>query len=432
MICTKQRRNQVARGLNRIVGLGLAMGGLGVTLGSQSAYPQSRDASELQGQQSVFKASTYNPAILSLSFSVNPGSSESVERESDTDSLLDIVLITREGRPIGRRVILSKEALQEELQKFYRQLARQEKMNTGDPQSPARRLHHVLIEPIESVLRENAITTLVIAAERGLQAVPYAALHNGVEYFGRRFAFSVTPSLQLTSLGPPKTGKGRMLAAGASEFPELAPLPLVEQELERVDNPGGVDRFLNKDFTPEILLGQVTESDYQYVHIATHAEFLPGGPEKARIYSGRGAIAISEFSDLRQRRNEKPIDLFSLSACRTAVGDRDSELGFAGLALQAGAKSAAGSLWYVDDIATSAFFIQFYRYLREGMPKAESMQQVRVDILTGRLRLEGDAIMGTGSEPLLTGLTKEQKRRMAGGIRHPFFWAGIELLGVPW
>ncbi len=34
-----------------------------------------------------------------------------------------------------------------------------------------------------------------------------------------------------------------------------------------------------------------------------------------------------------------------LSACRTAVGDLDAELGFAGLAYQAGVKTVIGSLW---------------------------------------------------------------------------------------
>lgn len=389
-----------------------------------------------QVRRSVFQAETYNPAILSLSFTIKEsegyGNTAALSDSDKADSFLDLVLVTRDGQPVGRRVLLNKLELQKQLQAFYRQLARQEPLQTSDPDAPARRLYDALIGPIAPMLTEQGVTTLVIAAERGLQAVPFAALHSGTSYFGETYAFSVTPSLQLTSLGPPTAAQGRMLAAGASRFPELAPLPLVEQELQRMNNDAGVDRFLNNEFTPDVLLDMALQNEYGYVHIATHAEFLPGGPQNARIYAGTGAIPMSRFSDVRQGRQEKPINLFSLSACRTAVGDGDSELGFAGLALQAGAKSAAGSLWYVDDIATSAFFVQFYRYLGQGLPKAEAMQQVRVDILDGRIRQDGDRILGADDAPLLTDLTREQQRRVSTGLSHPFFWGGIELLGVPW
>jgi len=121
-----------------------------------------------------------------------------------------------------------------------------------------------------------------------------------------------------------------------------------------------------------------------------------------------------------------------LSACRTALGDSDSELGFAGLALQAGARSAIGTLWYVDDVATSAFFVQFYRYLEQGLPKAEALQATRRSFAAGQVRLQGNQIVGPDGVPLLQNLTLQQQRRVEGGLKHPFFWAGIALLGTPW
>ncbi len=47
------------------------------------------------------------------------------------------------------------------------------------------------------------------------------------------------------------------------------------------------------------------------------------------------------------------VELLVLSACRTVLGDQ-AELGFGGLAVKSGAKSALGSLWYVDDGGTLA------------------------------------------------------------------------------
>ena len=126
------------------------------------------------------------------------------------------------------------------------------------------------------------------------------------------------------------------------------------------------------------------------------------------------------------------LDLLVFSARRTALGDPDSELGFAGLALQAGARSAVGTLWYVDDVVTSAYFVQMYRYLEQDIPKAESLQLTRQAFLRGLVRLEGDQIIGADGIPLLIDLTPTQQRRVARGMQNPFFWAGIELLGSPW
>jgi CHAT domain-containing protein len=143
-------------------------------------------------------------------------------------------------------------------------------------------------------------------------------------------------------------------------------------------------------------------------------------------------MSLADFLTLRQRREGEPLELFTLSACRTALGDGDTEMGFAGLALQAGARSAIGTLWYVDDVATSAYFLQLYRYLDAGMPKAEALQATRIAMATGQVRLKGDQVLGTDGTPLLVNLTPAQRQLSAAGFSHPFFWAGIKLIGSPW
>ena len=100
--------------------------------------------------------------------------------------------------------------------------------------------------------------------------------------------------------------------------------------------------------------------------------------------------------------------------------------------MQAGARSAAGTLWYVDDVASSAYFGQMYRYLNQGVPKAEALQLTRQAFLRGFVHLDGDRVMGPDGAVLLSNLTKEQQRRVSDGLKHPYFWAGIELIGSPW
>merc|ERR1711965_91659 len=110
-------------------------------------------------------------------------------------------------------------------------------------------------------------------------------------------------------------------------------------------------------------------------------------------------MSMADFAQLRRQRRDVPLDLVVLSACRTMLGDKDSELGFAGLALQAGARSAIGTLWYVDDVVTSAFFVQFYRLLDQGLSKAQALQQTRQLFSSGMIRLDGDSVIGPAGQP---------------------------------
>lgn len=394
-----------------------------------SAQPASSLLARSTDRAAVFDPASYNPAILRFGFSeakgktVNPG----------TDAFLDITLIPADGEVQGFRSEVSMKRFNELLRKLYGQLASQAPLEVNDPTSPARQLESILIQPVAEQLRRQRITTLLLSADAGLQAVPYGALHDGQSYLGERFALGLTPALGLTKLALlPEKANPQLLAAGASEFEGLNPLPLVPQELEKVRQGRGNEKYLNRAFTPQVLLEKAADPQFDRVHVATHAEFLPGGPAAARLYSGVGPMSLKQLAQLRQRRGEAQLDMFTLSACRTALGDADSELGFAGLALQAGSRSAIGSLWYVDDVATSALFVQFYRYLDQGIPKAEALQLTRRAMATGRLKLVGDQVIGAGGDVLLTGLTTAQQRRIAGGLQHPFFWAGIQVLGTPW
>ena len=376
-----------------------------------------------------FNREGYNPAVLHLQFTQLP---EGRTSASGGDAFLDITLIPSSGALEGIRVELTTSAFRNQLRDLYVQLSRQDSLNVDNPKSPSRQLYALLFESLTPILQKENVTTLLIAADRGLQAVPFAALSDGQRYFGDRFAFSITPSLALTDLSTTADPGQRRLALGASEFKGLAALPLVPQELDRIGPDANKDLFLNKEFTPDRFLEKAGESAYNQLHVATHAEFKPGGPKASQLHSGIGPISMGELAKLRQEREGVPLDLVVFSACRTALGDANAELGFSGLALQAGARSAVGTLWYVDDVVTSAYFVQMYQYLDQGIPKAEAMQLTRQAFVRNLVRLEGDQVLGVNNQPLLLNLTPSQQRRLSAGVDNPFFWAGIELMGSPW
>ena len=375
-----------------------------------------------------FRRESYNPAVLHLRFTPAQGGTTSAQ----ADAFLDLTLITSSGDVEGIRVELSSKLFGNQLRQLYTQLSRLENLNVDDPQSPSRQLYALLFGQIEPMIQKEKITTLLIAADRGLQAIPFAALHNGRQYFGDRYAFAITPSLALTDFGAKASTGGRMLALGASEFEELAPLPLVPQELNKIATDEKKDKFINQEFTQSAILEKAGSPEYSILHIATHAEFKPGGPDASQLHSGTGPLSMKQLSSLREKRKGVPFELVVFSACRTALGDANAELGFSGLALQAGAKSAIGTLWYVDDVVTSAYFVLMYKYLQQGVPKAEAMQMTRQAFLRGMITLSGDKVLGPDGSPLLDDLTPAQQRRVVNGVANPFFWAGIELMGAPW
>lgn len=380
-----------------------------------------------RAQQPMFNPRRYNPAVLYVRFT----SAEGRTASSQADAFLDVTLISASGAVEGVRTEVVTAEFRDQLFRLYRQLSRLESLHVHDPSSPSRRLHEMIFGGLLEIFKREKISTFLISADLGLQAVPFAALSDGDRFFGDRFAFAITPSLALVDFDVSEKTQGRLLALGASRFKGLADLPLVPQEIRRIDSSRDKDLFLDQDFTQDALLIKGGEPRYDRLHVATHAEFRSGGPDNSELHSGIGPISMKELSRLRLKRRGAPLDLVVFSACRTALGDADAELGFSGLALQAGARSAVGTLWYVDDVATSAYFILMYRYLKQGVPKADAMQLTRQAFVRGNVRLLDDQLLGPDGRPLLIDLTSEQQRRVRNGLANPFYWAGISLMGSP-
>ncbi len=385
-------------------------------------------ADSSSGANPRFQREAYNPAVLHLRFTSANGRTTS----DQTDSFLDLTLIPSSGDVKGFRVELSTRIFRDQLRQLYMKLSRLESLEVENPESASRQLHALLFSSLTPALESEKVTTLLIAADRGLQAVPFAALSDGQRYFGDRFAFAITPSLTLTDFEQKRSSDDRILAFGASEFKGLAALPLVPQELNRIALEENKDKYLNQEFTPSSFLDKASQTKYGTLHVATHAEFKPGGPEASQLHSGSGPLSMKQLATLRKKRQGVPLDLVVFSACRTALGDASAELGFSGLALQAGARSAVGTLWYVDDVVTSAYFVQMYRYLEQDIPKAEAMQLTRQAFIRNQVKLSGSEVIGVDGTPLLSELTPSQQRRVSNGVSNPFFWAGIELMGAPW
>ena len=373
---------------------------------------------------------SFNPAFLNISFTKN----SDLGVGDSSEGFIDLTLITSDGTVIGRRTELSLSEFADLLRGFYGKITSQRSLDPALPSSEASKLYSLFLEPIQDVLATEEVTTVLISADRGLQAIPFSALARQGQFAVDSLSFSFTPSLSLTDLSIPLASPqtDQILIMGSTQFSGLAPLPYVNQEVENIAQYYGGQSVIGDQFTSSRVVSDLRTSNESLIHLATHADFKGGRPDESMIYTSDGSISFESFKSIRRNRELNPMNLFVLSACRSALGDSDSEMGLAGLALQAGSKSAIGSLWYVDDVATSAFFSQFYRYLSDGVAKSTALAQTQRDFSSGKIKIQGsDVVLGSG-EVLLSGLSAAQKYNYPQDFRHPFFWSGFVLLGTPW
>jgi CHAT domain-containing protein len=215
---------------------------------------------------------------------------------------------------------------------------------------------------------------------------------------------------------------------GSEKFAEQNPLPAVPLELSLITNRLWQGKFfLNSNFTVENLQSARSSQPFGILHLATHAEFKSGDASKSYIQFNNSKLPLNQLQQLQL--NDPPIELLVLSACRTAIGDEQAELGFAGLAVMAGVKSAMGSLWYVSDVGTLALMTTFYDELQRAPIKAEALRKTQVAMLKGEVRLAGgQLITPSGNFPLPPELVRLGDRNLT----HPYYWSGFTMIGSPW
>jgi CHAT domain-containing protein len=284
-------------------------------------------------------------------------------------------------------------------------------------------------------MKRQGINALLLSVDRNLQGIPFAALPIEGGNLVDQVAITITPSLELTDLRQraPK-GSHRTLLAGASRFSNgLAPLSMAPEELRQIASiyPGAVV-MLDGAFQARSLLKQALEEPLDILHLATHAEFVDQRADGARIYTSNGELSLQELGRQLRQKQTNPIALFVLNACRTAIGNEDTELGMAGLALQAGAITAMGNLWYVDDVVSAAFSVQFHRLMNQGMHKDQALQKTQQLFRKGDVFVQGEQIVNASNQVLLSGLSRGDQQKLRRQLSHPYYWAGAILSGTPW
>jgi CHAT domain-containing protein len=296
-------------------------------------------------------------------------------------------------------------------------------------------------------LRQAHAKTLMWSLDGALRYVPLAALYDGKQYLIEQYRVSVMTLASNTRLKDQPDQHWKAAGFGVTKGFENAPaLPSVSSELSGIistkPGDGGVlagEIELDAQFT-QPAMRQMLLKRYPVVHIASHFVFKPGNDTNSFLLLGDGAhLSLAELKTSANMFGG--VQLLTLSACNTGVGDGAEVEGFGTLAQRQGAKAVIASLWPVADESTSRLMQEFYR-LREssgGITKLEALREAQLALLRGDVRGDvygkpaADSARGvvairpssSTAHPEALGFPLNANAPYA----HPYYWAPFFLMG---
>lgn len=273
----------------------------------------------------------------------------------------------------------------------------------------AQLLYQSLIAPAKKNGYLPSEGTIAFSVDPLLQTIPMNLLHDGQNYLVQHYSIA---TLEVGLRQPKKLPAGRLTAliAGLSEMSpsfkdpkvprDLKPLPAVDVEVANLQNATDATVLLNDRFTVRNFQQKLQLNNFPIVHLTTHGQFS-SNPSETFLLAWDQPINIDQIYQVVRRRTDQdqPIELLVLSACQTAIGDRRSPIGIAGITAQAGSRATVASLWQVDANSTATLMTEFYEALGKGKTKAEALRSAQIALL--------------------------QNPRTA----HPYYWSAFILVG---
>ncbi len=286
---------------------------------------------------------------------------------------LYLFVVTRKDLKV-RSVAVSNETLEADIALLRRGL----NAPHGDVQEVEGRLSEWMIGPLKDDVAAG--DTLVFVPTDQLCYVPFACLREG-----DRYLVEGHPVVTLASAGeldvlsrPAEAPDKRFVALGNPD----GTLPAAEsevRELARIFPEAQV--FVGKDATGERVLSLDGQA-LGCLHLATHGVLNASNPLQSYLVVAGGKLSMADVAGLRLDK----VAAVTLSACQTALADRDLGVGQDLYSLSegfglAGVRSVVGTLWKVDDGATRKLMLEFYGQLRAGKGRAEALRQAQLALL---------------------------------------------------
>lgn len=346
------------------------------------------------------------------------------------DDQLEILVVSAQGNAIRQRVPqATRKAVMQLATEFRQEISDPRKTRTTRYRGMAQQLHRWMIAPIQQELGLRQINNLVFLMDTGLRSLPVAALYDGQQFLVEQYSIGLMPSVSLSDTRYQDIREAQLLTLGIYESTQgQTPLPSVQVEVSTLVNNLWKGRaFTNQAATLPTLKAARQERPYGIIHLATHADFLPGNFNRSFIQLWEQRLQLGQVRELGW--NNPQVQLLVLSACSTALGDREAELGFGGLAVQAGVKTAVASLWAVNDAATATLITRFYKDLQTAPIKAQALQRAQRAMIDGEAFVQDNQIRGVEARgiPLPESTFVRDEK-----LSHPYYWSAFTMIGSPW
>jgi CHAT domain-containing protein/Tfp pilus assembly protein PilF len=276
-----------------------------------------------------------------------------------------MVISSRETEIIVRKVPVSSEELFGCVQNYQRDIINNHAIEVnGDYWL---QLSRFLIEPISELLVEDDLICFVPYGV--LHYVPIHALELGGKALIEDHAVVYCPSASLLKLC--KNKKKQKLESCISFGVEF------EKEAEDVAAIFGTEADNGMSATKEKVMQKSIHKDI--VHFSCHGKFNSTDPLSSgiRLYNGE-LLTAREVFGMRLEAG-----LVTLSACQTGLNERrpgDELIGLTRAFMYAGSPSLVVSLWSVDADSTHELMVEFYRRLKNGLDKANALQEAQKSI----------------------------------------------------
>ncbi len=272
-----------------------------------------------------------------------------------------------------------------EIRNFRRTI---EKRTTREYLPHAQQLYDWLLRPLETDLRRLKVDTLIFVPDGPLRTIPMSALHDGTQFLIARYAVAMTPGLDLTDPQPIDRTRAQLLSSGLTKGVQgFPPLPHVAEEMDHLQSLFKGAQLLDKNFVTSRLEDELKDGHYSILHIATHGQFTKD-VNQSFLLTFDDRLTMTQLERLVGlfRFRQDPLELLTLSACQTGIGDDRAALGLAGIAVKAGARSALATLWYINDEASSELVSEFYRQLHDtSISKARALQLAQLKLMSDGL-----------------------------------------------
>ncbi len=267
----------------------------------------------------------------------------------------------------------------------------------------AKQLYDLLVQPYEPFLLEHSIDTLVFVPDKLMQDVPLAALYDGVNFLVKNYAIAISPGLTLAKKQRVDFDKSKLLACGISEGTQgFDPLQFVPDEIRSIESITNCKKIINDEFTHTKFAEELLHNNYSFVHIASHG-FLAERHSDSYLLTWNSKLSVKQFESILKPNQFRgiPLELLTLSACQSASSYSNTALGLAGIAYNSGVKSVIGSLWFINDQASSELITKFYNNLFQAkrIGKAKALQNAQISLMND------------------------------SRYRHPYFWSSFLIIG---